>query len=368
MSRHDDALAIWHAALRAAQPRAAVRRALAERPCDAGPWRVVAVGKAAAGMVAGARDVLGDRIVGGLIVAPAPVDDPVLATWVGEHPVPGAGSLAAGEALLAEAAGHDAATRVLALWSGGASALAVAPTVPLASLIEGTRRHLAEGSDILALNAWRTARSRLKGGRLRAASAARWRALVISDVPGDDPALVGSGPAIAPDSPGEVVLRRTDAVRAAEAEAWALRYATTVLSTTVHGEAEREAVRLAMASTLRLPGQPPMAFLAAGEPVVTGTGTRPGGRMMHLALAAVPHLAGTDTVLLCAGTDGRDGPTDAAGALVDGTTLARLNAAGIDASAALAARDSLAALGAVGALLPARSTGTNVGDLMVALA
>ena len=364
MSRTDDALAIWKAALRQVDPRRAVREALREVE---GPWRVIAVGKAAPAMVAGARDALGDRIVGGVLVHHVPAHDPVLLCLVGEHPLPGAGSLAAGRALMEEVAAHGRTTQVLGLWSGGASSLAELPTLPLDELVAGTQQQMAAGVDIAALNAWRTARSQLKGGKLRRASAGQWSNLVVSDVLGNDPALVGSGPGITDDAPGRVVLRLHDAVIGAEAEAWALRYATTVLSENVRGEAEEEGRRLAMAATLRLPGQPPMALIAAGEPVVTGLGEHPGGRMQHAALAAVPELAGTDTTLLCVSTDGRDGPTDAAGALVDGATLSRLEAAGIDVSRALAERDSYRALSAVGALVQGAPTGTNVGDLMIAL-
>jgi glycerate-2-kinase len=368
-SRRADAWSIAKAALRAVDPRRAVRDDLLRHPLAEGPWRLVAVGKAAGPMVQGALDVLGDRVVGGVVVshAPVPALPRRLQVLQGDHPVPGPHSLAAGEALLAEAAGHGADDQVLALISGGASALAESTTLPWDELVAGTRVRLARGDDIATLNAWRTAHSRLKGGKLRAASSARFLTLVVSDVLGDDPAVVGSGPTVADDAPARVVLDRRALLAEAEREAWALRYATTVLSDQVRGEAEREGQRLAMATGLQLPGAPPMALLAVGEPVVSEVGDRPGGRMQHAALAAAEGIAGTGAVVLCIGSDGRDGPTEAAGALVDGSTWGRLQSQGIDGRDALRRRDATRALDAVGALLRTGPTHTNVGDLMVGL-
>jgi len=373
MTLHADAHAVYAAALRAVDPADAVQRALTERPPPEGPVTVLGAGKAVVGMVRGAQAAWGAHRLSGHVVAPHPAElGATVRVSVGDHPVPTERSLTAGEALLAAARALPADAAVLGLWSGGASALAVAPTCPLADLVAGQRRRTAAGADIHELNAWRIAHSRLKGGRLRQAAPAstRWTNLVISDVLGDDPALVGSGPAITPDSPGEVVSRRDDAVAGARAEAWGLRYAVTVLSTTVSGDAAEAGRRLGHALSLQLPGQPPLCLLAAGEPVVAfppGVEVPPGGRMQHAALAAALAIDGTEAVVLAAGTDGRDGPTDAAGALVDGRSAGRIRAAGIDPEAALASRDSARALAACEALIPARPTGTNVGDLLIGL-
>ena len=368
MSRRGDARAIYGAALRSVDAATAVQRALAARP-PAGPVVVVGAGKAVRGMATGALQALGPRVLGGLVVAPAPAELGPIRVRVGDHPLPTQRSLRAGEALRQFVGDLPTDAQVLGLWSGGASAMAVAPVQPLDTYVAAQNALVATGADIHELNAWRIAHSRLKGGRLRAlAPHASWRNLVISDVLGDDPAVVGSGPGVSADAPGELVLTRRDALRGAEAEAWALRYAVTVLSDDAAGDAAELGQRLAHALTLGFPGQPPMALLVAGEPTLRlPAEAPPGGRMQHAALAAALVLEGTEAVVLAAGTDGRDGPTEAAGALVDGGTAGRVRAAGIDPVAALDAADSHRALAAAGDLLDRVDTGTNVGDLLIGL-
>src|SRR5579885_2389146 len=306
---------------------------------------------------------------------------------------------------------------VLAVLSGGASALLEVPVpgVALEELRALTAALLAAGADIAALNTVRRHCSLVKGGGLARAArrAAGLWALVLSDVVGDDPAVIASGPTVADPTtfaealavlerlparsvpaairahlergaagraaetvkPGDPVLARTatvivggnrHAVEAAAAEARARGYATRVLARPFTGDAA-EAGRHLAATILALPPSGGAALVGGGETTVRVVAGGRGGRCQHLALAAAVVLAGSDAVLLAAGTDGVDGPTDAAGACVDGGTVARACARGYDAAAALAATDSFPLLEATGDLVRSGPTGTNVADVVVAL-
>jgi glycerate 2-kinase len=367
------ALAVHAAALRAADPADAVERRLRSRPLPDGPVVLVGAGKAAGTMAAGAVRVLGGAIAAGCVVVADPSAVPPLPgsirVWVGDHPVPGPRSLAAGQALLGAVAGVPPGAPILGLWSGGASALVevLRDGVTLGSLADETRRWLADGAPITEVNQRRRARSALKGGGLARATRGRLHNLVVSDVPGDDPAVVGSGPAVLPGDGSAVVASSADALRGAERAARGLGYATVVLDAAVSGAARQLGERLAAAVRALPDGAPPMCLLCAGEPTVEVRGAGTGGRMQESALSAALGIDGCPAVVLCASTDGRDGPTDAAGALVDGTTAARLRAAGVDGRARLDDNDSGPALAAVGDLVRAAPTGTNVADLVVVL-
>jgi hydroxypyruvate reductase len=203
---------------------------------------------------------------------------------------------------------------------------------------------------------------------------------VLSDVSGDDPALVGSGPAIravggGPEGPhrnqhdhSAIIGSSATALEGARAEAFALRYATVVLDADLGGEARVAGERLARSIAALPDGAPPLALLLAGEPVVSGVPPGAlGGRMQELALAAAAGISGRRAAILATSTDGRDGSADASGALVDGGTLERARSAGHDVQAALAAHTSTAVLAATGDLQRLGPTGTNVRDLVVAL-
>lgn len=367
------ALAIGRAALAAVDAEARTRAALVV-PEVAGRIVLVGAGKAAAAMAAGVEAALGDRLHHGVVVVKDGHGRPLRRTEVLEaaHPVPDARALVAGARLLVEAGALEPRDLLIGVWSGGGSALAEVPAdgEDLASIQRATRALLASGADIAAINAERVRRSRLKGGGLARACRAPILNLVLSDVAGDDPARVASGPAIRPGEPVVVVGRSADAVEGARAEAAALRYAVAVLDPEVRGEAAEAGARLAHAAAVLCAQRgyrPPMALICAGEPVVTGPFEGVGGRMQEAALAAARGLADTEAVLLCLGTDGTDGPTDAAGALVDGGTWARIRAAGRDPEAALRRHDAHPALDAAGDLVRTGPTGTNVRDLMVAL-
>lgn len=369
MSLRQDAVAIHRAALRAVDPRWRVAEHLRRAPLE-GPVTVLALGKAAGTMAAGALDALGDRIRGGVVVVP---DGPTpelapLEVSTGSHPVPDERSLAAGRRLMEVARSLGPTDVVVGLWSGGGSALAEVPMegTSIDDIRRVTETALAGGAAISSLNARRVALSALKGGGLARATRARIVNLVLSDVAGDDPALVASGPAVLPGDGTVVIGCLRDALEAARREAWALRYATLVLDPEVSGEVREVVARLA-AAVVALPPGPPLALLLAGEPTVTVRGRGSGGRMQALALGLAVALEGRDFTALCAGTDGRDGPTDAAGAVVDGGTAGRVRSAGLDPRAALEDDDSHTALGAAGDLLVTGPTGTNVRDLVVLL-
>lgn len=384
--------------------RRAVRESLAARPF-AGEAHLVAVGKAAAAMTAGALDALGPRVVDGLVISKrghidaALARDARLACVESDHPVPGARSLAAGATLLRHVAARARpGARFLFLLSGGASSLAEAPSPGLSGddLMALTRALLASGLDIAQMNRARRAVSAIKGGRLAAAlQGCPTLNLLISDVPGDDPAVVGSGlltptreefdagaypptvrallagvaPAPIPDDAlfanidTRIVACLDDAKAAAAQAARAAGREAQVAPEFVCGDA----CAAARALTRALAGRPGALLVWGGETTLTlPASPGRGGRNQHLALAAAVEIDGDPRLhFLAAGTDGTDGPTDAAGGLVDGGTLARGADQGLDARDCLARADSGVFLEAAGDLLTTGPTGTNVMDLMI---
>ena len=386
---------IFAAGLRRADPGPAVAAALAEA---AAPTVIVALGKAALAM---ARAAL-DRFPGTpcLVVTNAENAGTLSGAriLIGEHPVPGAGSATAGEAALAAVAGLGAADRVLALISGGTSALAVAPVegVTPADKAAVSRLLLASGLDITAMNLVRQNLSRLKGGGLaRAAAPASVETLILSDVVGDDLAVIASGPTVPP-AGGPVAARalleaeglwaelpescRTALARPAP-EAPPQGPVRLVGSNRLSAEAMRDAAPGAVLEDTPLTGDVAAAAewiatvarrgagttLWGGETTVRLRGQGRGGRNQELSLRVALALRdlGRPWAFLSGGTDGRDGPTDAAGGLVDDGTLARIATAGLDVGACLADNDSYRALDASGDLLMTGGTGTNVADLQI---
>jgi glycerate 2-kinase len=427
-----DARACLDAALLAVDPARLVARRL-RRAGDAlvlvdasgrevarhdGPALVVGAGKAALAMGRAAATAAGDACRGGRLIVPHGGAGPCpggVAVATGRHPVPDDAGAVATAALLDAVGAADERTLVLAVLSGGASALLVAPAagVTLADKQAVTTALLSAGAPIDALNLVRRHCSRVKGGglaRAAALTAGVW-ALLLSDVVGDDPAAIASGPASADPTtfadamavlarhlaprdvppgivshlargaageladtvkPGDPLLARVrtvvvgdnrTAVAAAAEAATARGYAVDVVAEPVTGDAA-EAGRTLARRALALP--PGGALVAGGETTVRVRGGS-GGRAQHLALAAAVELAGSPVVLLAAGTDGVDGPTDAAGACVDGETMARARAAGADPAEALAATDSHGLLARTGDLVHTGPTGTNVADVVVTL-
>lgn len=369
-------------ALRSVDGRARVRAALADPAIVATlgrhrPVIVFAVGKAASHMTLGALDVLGPRIVRALIVTQAGQVDEALRARPGvtviesAHPVPDERSLAAGAQLLAAIGALGAGERPLFLVSGGASSLVevLRPGVTLSELVAVNRALLAEGAAIEAINARRHELSLVKGGALAARLAGRVAvALFISDVPRDDPAVIGSG--LVGPVPGDRVQRHViasidDAIEAVRGAAAAAGLRVRAGAGRFAGDAEALGLRFAA----ELAASDTEVLVYGGESTVRlPRDPGRGGRNQHLALAAARILrGGRGVALLAAGTDGIDGPTGDAGALVDGDTWLRIADAGLDAEACLARADAGTALEAAGDLIHTGATGTNVGDLVIGL-
>ena len=374
-------LELLRAGLDAVDGRRCVRDALATRPPAprAAPVWAAAVGKAAAAMALGAADALGDRLERVLIITPGAYRDPEIESRPGvqvhesAHPVPDERSLAAGQRLLDWVDELPEAAAPLFLISGGASSLVevLEPGVTLEELEQLSANWLAEGIAIGELNARRARISRIKGGRLAAHLRGRAAlALFISDVPDDDPAVIGSG-LLGPAS-GSVdrierhVVASVDRAIEAAAQAASQRGLTVA---PVHERFEGDATRLAARFAHELLVGNTQVRVWGGESTVR-LPPHPGrgGRNQHLALAAARFLPEyPELLLLAAGTDGTDGPTDAAGGLADADTCARLALAGLDADDCLARADAGTALAAAGGLVRTGPTGTNVADLVIGL-
>jgi len=425
VKRRAAARAIFDSALAAAAVRPLVLRAVAAVTPPAGRVVVVGAGKASGAMAAAVEEAWGERVTGGLVV----VKDGHLAETrrvklvEAGHPVPDERGAAAARDLLALALGAGDQDLVLTLISGGASALTPAPAPPitLGDKQVMTRLLLAAGADINQLNAVRKHCSVLKGGQLaRAAAPARVAALLLSDVIGDPIDVIGSGPT-APDAstfgealgiidrfdlrqrapasvrerlergvrgetaetpkPDDAIFERVVnvvignnqlVVDAAASRAAALGLAPHVLTRSLHGEA-RDAARELVAlggeiAAGRGPIAPPACLIAGGETTVTVRGDGIGGRCQEFALAAALELEGRDGMaVLAAGTDGSDGPTDAAGAVADGESASRARHQGLDPRAHLYRNDSNRVFAALGDLVITGPTNTNLLDLYLVL-
>ncbi len=404
MSYRDDLTAIYHAALAAVGGRPCVRRALRDFDADA-PLYVVAVGKAASAMCQGAYDVQAGNIVAALVITRQGHGDAALVrqgvTLIESgHPWPTQASLDAGEKLLDFIRAVPARGRLLFLISGGASSLVeVLPKgVSLRQLREVNQWLLGSGLDIHAMNQVRKALSLIKGGRLaRYLNGRQTDVLLISDVPGDDAAVVGSGLLVAGRLPGapptlpswinvlmakgeaapqtsdgafdairlRIIATLAHARRAAADKGAELGYPVHEHPGLVSGDAVAAGRRLV---TQLLEGAAGLHVWGGETTVLLPERPGRGGRNQHLALAAAIELQGRDGLaLLAAGTDGSDGPTAEAGALVDGGSLNRGKRLGLDAGGCLLACDSGTFLAASGDLIQTGPTGTNVMDLMLGL-
>ena len=377
-SRRRLLLDLFHAGLARVHGRRCVSSAL-EGVTPAAPVWVAAVGKAATAMALGAYDALGRAIERTLIVTRDREDlsgfagGVVPEVWLGSHPVPDQRSLAAGERLLAWVDELPPSVWPLFLVSGGASSLVEVPAAgaTLEDLAGLTRLSFTSGMEIGELNARRAALSRIKGGRLAARLAGRAaRALFVSDVPHDDPRVIGSG-LMGPASGGADRIERTVVASIDHAVA-AVAARATQLGLRVHaprerfaGSAERLAARFAHEVHL---GAAQLCVWGGESTVELPPQPGRGGRNQQLALAAARLIAGrSELLLLAAGTDGSDGVTEDAGALVDAESCARIALAELDADDCLAQADSSRALAASGDLVHTGPTGTNVGDLVIGL-
>ena len=400
-----DADAIIHEAIRAVLPDAAVRRALAGFAPGGGRVLLVAAGKAAWQMAHAAVAALGSVDAGVVVTKYGHVkgEIPGVTCYEAGHPVPDENSFAATAAALGLVQGLTAEDTVLFLLSGGGSALFEQPLLPGAELQDITGQLLACGADIVEMNTIRKRLSAVKGGRFALACApAKVYSIVLSDILGDPLDMIASGPAV-PDRSTcaealavaeKYSLRLSDAARAllgqetpkelsnvetqitgsvrqlcaaAAAACEKLGYRSILLTDCLDCEARQAGRFLADIARTHAGRGEKLAFLAGGETVVRLTGRGLGGRNQELALAAAPGLAGLAAAVFSVGSDGTDGPTDAAGGYADGDTLAALAARGLEIHAVLADNDAYHALKAVDGLIMTGPTGTNVNDVAVAL-
>lgn len=431
-------LDLYDAAIAAAAPAPLTAAAIdaLKIPRERRVW-IFSFGKAAQPMAAAAVQSLLrslHQIVGGVVVSPelAPAPYPTMVSLRGDHPVPGKHSFAAAKKIEQIAAGRHGADVAIVLISGGASSLIAGPLRDMSEhdLARTYELLLGSGLDIRQMNAVRKRFSRWGAGRLALALApAATHCFAISDVVGDDCAVIGSGPCApdplsvldvhkllrtsglyaalpaahreylenvargtAPETPRathpafahvatQVIANNAMALAGAAARARDRGLDAEISRHPLRGEAAAAAEvvsrELVMAGN-ELPGLFSRVLIWGGETTVTldpraGTTASGGGRCQELALAAAHTLyeAGpraTRTTLLAAGTDGRDGATDAAGAVVDAATWSAMLATGHDPAVALATHGSNAALAAVSATIPRRTTGTNVADIVIGLA
>lgn len=419
-----------NAAIAAVEPATAIRAHLRRTASGlaADTWErscrrvlVVGAGKASGVMAAATEDVLAGLDLTGLVVVKDGHTVPTRSIALDEasHPIPDERGIEATRRIVDIAAGAAAEDLLLVLISGGGSALLTwpAPGLTLADLQTTTDALLRSGATIHELNAVRKHLDQVKGGGLLArAGAAPVLTLALSDVVGDDPAVIASGPSVADPStfadatavidrfglwphlptpvaahlhaglrgevpetlkPDHPALARThyvlvgdnrQAAHAAATHAERRGLAARVLTTTQQGEASEVGRTLACLAREIVAGQGPLplpaCLILGGETTVTVRGEGRGGRNQEAALAAAIELEGVPgAVVACLATDGGDGPTDSAGALVDGTTLARARARGLDATHALATNDAYPFFAALGDHLLTGPTGTNVCDL-----
>lgn len=393
-------------AIAAVQPDAAVQRALAGKTF---PGRVllVAAGKAAWQMAKAASDFMGDRIEAGVVVTKYDhVMGPIanFDCYEAGHPVPDENSFRGTQAALKLVDDLQPEDTVLFLLSGGGSALFEKPLIPAGELQDVTSQLLACGADIVEINTIRKRLSAVKGGRFAQICApAKVEAVILSDILGDPLDMIASGPAC-PDSAtaqdakkiavkyglkmsdeawwlldvetpkqlDNVETQINGSVRelcaAAAKTCKALGYEPILLTDQLCCQAKEAGSFLAsILKTHRSDGKS-LAFLAGGETVVKLTGKGKGGRNQELALAAAPGIAGMEgAAVFSVGSDGTDGPTDAAGGYADGDTCAELKAAGLTVDGVLRENDAYHALEKTGGLIFTGPTGTNVNDVAVAL-
>ena len=392
--------------LGAVMPDRAVEKALENFQSCGGRTVLVAAGKAAWQMASAAVRVLG-QVDDGIVITKydhVKGEIPGVECREAGHPVPDENSFAATETALEKVSGLTEKDTVLFLLSGGGSALFEKPLIPGEELQDITRQLLACGADIVEMNTIRKRLSGVKGGRFAlACMPARVNAIVLSDILGDPLDMIASGPAYpdtstcqqadaiiekyhqnlskkaqalmqeeTPKELANVTTQITGSVRelceAAGKAASALGYESVLLTDELCCEAREAGSMLASILRTHAKDGKRLCYIAGGETVVHLTGKGKGGRNQELALAAAPGIAGIpNACVFSVGSDGTDGPTDAAGGYVDGDTLDRLKEKNLDVFTVLSNNDAYTALGAAGGLIITGPTGTNVNDVAVAL-
>lgn len=406
MTLRDTANQIITHAIRAVQPDSAVQRALEGFSC-AGRIILIAIGKAAWTMANAAWQTLGTRISCGAVITKYNHSQGAIGNlqiFEAGHPVPDENGLRAAQTALKLTADLRSEDCVLFLISGGGSALFESPLVPFAQTEDITKQLLACGADIVEMNIIRKRLSAVKGGRFALhCQPARIYSVILSDILGDPLDMIASGPtypdsssctqalAIAekyqlclsdeakeclaqetPKALSNVTSHVTGSVRelcaAAEEAARSLGYTCIRLTDCLCCEAREAGRFLASVAKTHACTERSLAFLAGGECVVHLTGHGRGGRNQELALAAAEDISGlSQTTVFSFGSDGTDGPTDAAGGYVDGESLTALHTAGLRVCDVLQQNDAYPALAKIGGLIMTGPTGTNVNDLAMVL-
>lgn len=402
-----DADAIISSAIRKVLPDEAVAQALTGRDFGTGRVYVVAIGKAGWQMGKAAADILGDRITTGLVITKydhVMAEIPGFTCFEAGHPVPDENSYRATQAAIDLVSGLTAEDTVLFLVSGGGSALFEKPLVSAEDMADITQQLLACGADITEMNTIRKHLSAVKGGKFaKLAEPAHVFSIVLSDVLGDPLDMIASGPAYPDSTTSEMALKLvekyglkfsdaameclaqetpkalsnvetmiTGSVRnlckAASETCVELGYEPVMLTDQLTCQAREAGSFLAAIAKTYKDTEKSMAFLAGGETVVHLLGKGKGGRNQELALSAADGIAGLyNTAVFSLGSDGTDGPTDAAGGYADGYTKEELAAKGVDIYSVLQENDAYNALKLTDGLIMTGATGTNVNDVAVLL-
>lgn len=407
MNLRGDASRIIKESIQAVLPGQNVRKVLFETDLGKGRIIVISIGKAACTMANVALEVLGERITAGLVVTKyghANKELPGFELIEAGHPLPDENSYLAAERAIALVRDLDPEDHVLVLLSGGASSLFEKPVLPMEDYRKVMEGLLLSGADITEINTVRKHLSFVKGGRFAALSApAHVDTVILSDVVGNDLSFVGSGPTYPDSTTGEqafsilekykigvkgetieMLMNETPKklnnvsfyrigdvgmlCKAAKESAEALGYQTVLLTDSLNCEAREAGAFISSIARTFQNTLSKIAFIIGGETVVRVKGDGKGGRNQEMALSAAEGIAGLYNVcFFSVGSDGTDGPTEAAGGIVDGDTKRALRKAGYNISQVLENNDAYHALESVGSLVVTGPTGTNVNDLSVLL-
>ena len=402
-----DADRIIDRAIKESLPDSAVRKALQEFPETKGKVVLIAVGKAAWQMADAAYGFLGNRISGGVVVTKYDHSKGKIGNleiYEGGHPVPDENSYRGTSAAIKAVEGLGEEDIVLFLVSGGGSALFEKPLIPSSDMARLTSELLASGASITEMNTIRKRMSAVKGGKFALlCKPAKVFSIVLSDIIGDPLDMIASGPAYpdsstreeaeaiakaygltltdemkkllaeeTPKSLDNVETHVTGSVRelcaSASRAAEELGYKSFVITSYLSCIAREAGVMMADIAMHNKDSKESLAFIMGGETVVKLTGKGKGGRNQELALSAAPLLSSVENAaVFSVGSDGTDGPTDAAGGYVDSDTLSILKAKGIDVQKVLEDNDAYHALEKCGGLVITGPTGTNVNDVSVLL-
>ncbi len=407
MSLRNDAQTIIDSTIMAALPDTAVKKALESVDFSGGKLILVSIGKAAWSMAKAASDLLGERINDGIVITKydhSMGELPHIRIFEAGHPVPDSNSFAATAQAIQLVTGLSSSDNVLFLISGGGSALFEKPLIPEDMLEHLTKQLLASGADIVEMNTIRKRLSAVKGGKFaKLCEPAQIFSVVLSDIIGDPLDMIASGPAYpdsstcqqawdivkkykisvskeieellnieTPSTLTNVTTKVTGSVTqlciAAEKKCRELGYEPMTLTASLNCEARDAGSFLSSIAKYYSNTDKSLAFIVGGETVVHLKGNGLGGRNQELALGAAIGIAGLDnTAIFSIGSDGTDGPTDAAGGYVDGNTMKSLSDKGIDIFQVLEENNAYYGLKSCDGLIFTGPTGTNVNDLSVLL-